>query len=102
MLRVAHLVAAGVDQVHLAAVDRLAALAAGKGITVSQLALAWLLTRGEDVVPIPGTRSRSRIEENSGAADVTLTEADLAAIDAILPAGGFGVRYADGHTPTWV
>ena len=84
------------------AVDRLAALAAGKGITVSQLALAWLLTRGEDVVPIPGTRSRARIEENAGAADVTLTEADLAAIDEILPRGGFGARYADGRTPTWV
>lgn len=56
----------------------------------------------EDIVPIPGTGSRARIEENAWAADVTLTEADLAAIDEILPQGGFGARYADGQTPTWV
>lgn len=84
------------------AVERLAALAATKGATVSQLALAWLLTRGEHIVPIPGTRSVRRIEENAGAADLTLTEADLAAIAEILPHGGFGARYAEEHLPTWV
>ncbi|MER5540704.1 aldo/keto reductase [Streptomyces mirabilis] len=84
------------------AVNRLADLATAKGITVSQLALAWLLTRGEHVVPIPGTRSPKRIEENTGAADVTLTGAELAAIDEILPHGGFGARYAEGHVPTWI
>ncbi|MFJ4841475.1 aldo/keto reductase [Streptomyces sp. NPDC088746] len=84
------------------AVDRLAELAAAKGATVSQLALAWLLTRGEHVVPIPGTRSPKRIEENAGAADLTLTDADLKAIAEILPLGGFGARYADGHVPTWI
>ncbi|MFF4837764.1 aldo/keto reductase [Streptomyces sp. NPDC001315] len=84
------------------AVNKLADLAATKGITVSQLALAWLLTRGEHVVPIPGTRSPKRIEENAGAADVSLAEADLASIDAILPRGGFGARYAEGHVPTWI
>lgn len=84
------------------AVNRLGDLAATKGITVSQLALAWLLTRGEHVVPIPGTRSPRRIEENAGAADVTLTGAELAAIDEILPHGGFGARYAEGHVPTWI
>ncbi|WP_346656979.1 aldo/keto reductase [Streptomyces sp. F001] len=84
------------------AADRLADLAAAKGITVSQLALAWLLTRGEHIVSIPGTRSPKHIEENAGAADVTLTEADLAAIDEILPHGGFGARYAEGHVPTWI
>ncbi|MEV2211026.1 aldo/keto reductase [Streptomyces sp. NPDC050997] len=84
------------------AVDRLAELAAAKGATVSQLALAWLLTRGEHIVPIPGTRSPKRIEENTGAADLTLTQADLKAIDEILPHGGFGARYADGHVPTWI
>ncbi|MEV0173067.1 aldo/keto reductase [Streptomyces sp. NPDC050803] len=84
------------------AVGRLADLAAGKGATVSQLALAWLLTRGEHIVPIPGSRSPKRVEENSRAADVTLTEADLAAIDEILPHGGFGARYSEAHLPTWI
>ncbi|MFG2260218.1 aldo/keto reductase [Streptomyces mirabilis] len=84
------------------AVDRLAELAAAKGATVSQLALAWLLTRGEHIVPIPGTRSQRRIEENAAAADLTLTDTDLNAIDAILPQGGFGARYAGGHVPTWI
>ncbi|MFE9568870.1 aldo/keto reductase [Streptomyces sp. NPDC006692] len=83
------------------AVDRLATLAATKDATVSQLALAWLLTRGEHIVPIPGTRSPKRIEENVGAADLTLTDADLKAIDGILPHGGFGARYAGGNVPTW-
>lgn len=83
-------------------VDRLAELAAAKGATVSQLALAWLLTRGEHIVPIPGTRSPKRIEENAGAADLTLTDADMKAIDEILPQGGFGARYTEGHVPTWI
>ena len=84
------------------AVDRLTELAAAKGATVSQLALAWLLTRGEHIVPIPGTRSQKRIEENAGAADLTLTDTDLKAIDETLPQGGFGARYAGGHVPTWI
>jgi aryl-alcohol dehydrogenase-like predicted oxidoreductase len=84
------------------AVDRLAGLAAAKGATVSQLALAWLLTRGEHIVPIPGTRSPKRIEENAGAAALTLTDTDLKAIDEILPQGGFGARYTEGHVPTWI
>src|SRR5262249_14130770 len=78
------------------------ALAASKGATVSQLALAWLLTRGEHIVPIPGTRSAKRVEENTGAADVTLTEADLAAIGEALPHGGFGARYPEFATPDWI
>ncbi|MFE7930049.1 aldo/keto reductase [Streptomyces sp. NPDC057456] len=84
------------------AVDRLGRLATAKGSTVSQLALAWLLARGEHIVPIPGTRSAARMEENARAADVTLTEADLAAIHEILPTGGFGARYAEEHIPNWV
>lgn len=51
-------------------------------------------------MPIPGTRSAARIEENTGATDVTLTPADLAAIREILPTGGFGARYAE--VPTWI
>ncbi|MFI0155986.1 aldo/keto reductase [Streptomyces lydicus] len=84
------------------AVDRLAEFAATKDATVSQLALAWLLTRGEHIVPIPGTRSPKRIEDNAGAADLTLTDTDLKAIDEILPHGGFGARYTEGHVPTWI
>jgi aryl-alcohol dehydrogenase-like predicted oxidoreductase len=84
------------------AVGKLAELAAAKGATVSQLGLAWLLTRGQHIVPIPGTRSPKRIEENAGAADLTLTDADLKAIDEILPQGGFGARYTEGHVPTWI
>jgi aryl-alcohol dehydrogenase-like predicted oxidoreductase len=87
---------------NLDAVRRLGELAAAKGATVSQLALAWLLTRGEHVVPIPGTRSVARVEENVGAADVVLTEADLAAVQEILPTGGFGARYAGGRVPDWI
>jgi aryl-alcohol dehydrogenase-like predicted oxidoreductase len=87
---------------NLEAVDRLAGLAAAKGATLSQLALAWLLTRGGHIVPIPGTRSPQRIEENVGGADLTLTGADLEAIDEILPRGGFGARYTEGHVPTWI
>jgi aryl-alcohol dehydrogenase-like predicted oxidoreductase len=84
------------------AVDRLGKLATAKGITVSQLALAWLLAQGEHIVPIPGTRSAARMEENARAAEVALTEADLAAIHEILPNGGFGARYAEEHAPNWV
>ncbi|MER8003970.1 aldo/keto reductase [Streptomyces sp. NPDC095613] len=84
------------------AVDRLGRLATTKGITVSQLALAWLLAQGDQIVPIPGTRSAARMEENARAADVTLTETDLAAIHEILPNGGFGARYTEGHAPNWV
>lgn len=87
---------------NLDAVTRLADLAAAKGITVSQLALAWLLAQGEHIVPIPGTRSSARIDENTAAADVTLTAADLAAIGDILPHGGFGARYPEGFVPAWV
>ncbi|MFF1300254.1 MULTISPECIES: aldo/keto reductase [unclassified Streptomyces] len=84
------------------AVDRLGKLASAKGITVSQLALAWLLAQGNQIVPIPGTRSSARMEENARAADVALTEADLAAIREILPNGGFGARYTEEHAPNWV
>jgi aryl-alcohol dehydrogenase-like predicted oxidoreductase len=76
-------------------------LAAGKGATVSQLALAWLLAQGEHIVPIPGTRSPERVEENVGAAGLALTPDDLERIRQILPNGGFGARYAAGFMPSW-
>jgi aryl-alcohol dehydrogenase-like predicted oxidoreductase len=71
------------------------AMAREKGCTPAQLALAWLLAQGEDIVPIPGTKKRSRLEENVGALDVRITAEDLARIDSILPPGAAaGARYA--------
>ena len=80
---------------NLAVVDLVAGLAEAKGVTASQLALAWVMAQGEDIVPIPGTRRISYLEENIGAMEVVLTAQDLAAIDAIAPAGvAVGERYA--------
>ena len=84
------------------AIDQLSELASEKGITPAQLALAWLLAQGGDIVPIPGTRSIARLEENLGAADVTLSRADLDRITGIVPNGAFGARYAEGRVPVWV
>ena len=67
-------------------------LAAEKGVTPAQLALAWVLAQGEDIVPIPGTKRRTYLEQNVGALDVTLTDEDLARIDAELPQPA-GARY---------
>ena len=83
-------------QHNLALVGRLREIADEKGVTPAQLALAWLLHQGRDIVPIPGTRRRTRLEENCAAADIALSERDLARIDAVAPAGAFsGDRYAD-------
>jgi aryl-alcohol dehydrogenase-like predicted oxidoreductase len=62
-------------------------MAADKGCSPAQLALAWVLAQGDDVVPIPGTKRRTYLEDNIGALDVTLDEADLERIDAIMPPG---------------
>lgn len=83
------------------AVEQLTAFAADKGITVAQLALAWLLAQGEDIVPIPGTRSQVRLEENVGAAGVVLSPAELGRIEEIVPGGAFGERYPEGMMPAW-
>jgi aryl-alcohol dehydrogenase-like predicted oxidoreductase len=83
------------------AVRQLTALAEAKGIKVTQLALAWLLAQGDDIVPIPGTRRPERLAENAAAADVTLTAEDLARIDEILPEGAFGGRYPAAMMPSW-
>ncbi|NGP18580.1 aldo/keto reductase [Devosia aurantiaca] len=83
------------------AVRQLQRLAEEKNITPAQLALAWLLAQGDDIVPIPGTRNRTRLEENLGAADVTLEEGDLARIREVLPNGSFGDRYKGG-APKWI
>jgi aryl-alcohol dehydrogenase-like predicted oxidoreductase len=86
---------------NLEATRQLTELAASKDATVSQLALAWLLAQGEHIIPIPGTRSANRVEENIGAADLTLTPADLDRIKEILPTGGFGARYPEGMRSEW-
>jgi len=84
-----------------AATAELRTLAAEKGITVTQLALAWLLAQGHDIVPIPGTRNPNRLEENVASADVHLDSADLERVRAILPGGSFGSRYIPEHMPAW-
>ena len=77
-------------------VDKVRSLAVEKGCTPGQLALAWVLSRGDDVVPIPGTKRRTYLEENVAALQVALSAADLAAIEAVFPAGaGAGDRYPD-------
>ena len=81
---------------NLQLVDRVGRLATEKGCTPAQLALAWLLHQGLDVVPIPGTTRRSRLEENLYALDVELTDDDLARLDELAPVGvASGDRYAD-------
>ena len=81
---------------NLQLVERVEEMAADKGCTPAQLALAWLLAQGDDVAPIPGTKQRSRLEENLGAVDVTLSADDLARLDELAPVGGAaGDRYAD-------
>jgi aryl-alcohol dehydrogenase-like predicted oxidoreductase len=67
-------------------------IAAGKGITAAQLALAWVLAQGDDLVPIPGTKRRTYLEQNAAAAEVELSDEDLARIDAELPEAA-GDRY---------
>jgi aryl-alcohol dehydrogenase-like predicted oxidoreductase len=81
-------------QANLRLVDEVRALAAEKGVSPGQLALAWVLAQGPDVVPIPGSKSRAHLEENAGALDVALTGEDLARLDAIGPSAA-GSRYAD-------
>ncbi|MPY50735.1 aldo/keto reductase [Streptomyces sp. K1PN6] len=84
-----------------AAIRELTALADSKGIAVTQLALAWLLAQGDDIVPIPGTRSPERLAENVASADVELTPVDLARVAELLPHGSAGSRYSEAMMPTW-
>jgi len=81
---------------NLALVDEVKRLAQAKGCTPGQLALAWVLARGKSVVPIPGTKRRSYLDENLGAVDIVLEEQELADINAIFPAGAAaGKRYGE-------
>ena len=80
---------------NLALVDLVAAFAKRKGATPAQIALAWLLHKGDDIVPIPGTKRRKYLEENVAAADVSLTTDEMAALDAaVAPEKVVGARYA--------
>ena len=83
-------------EANLRLVDAVRELATEKGVTPGQLALAWVLAQGADVVPIPGTKRRSYLEENAGAAAVQLSSDELARLDAIAPPGvAVGGRYVN-------
>lgn len=89
---------AGNFQKNLDLVSEVETMARKKGCTPAQFALAWLLARGEDIVPIPGTTKPARLEENLGALDVRLTSDDIARIDRILPPGAAsGGRYDEAQ-----
>ena len=80
---------------NLALAEQVQTLAGEKGVAPAQLALAWLLAQGDDIVPIPGTKRRTYLEQNAGAIDVELTDGDLARIDAELGEAA-GDRYDPG------
>jgi aryl-alcohol dehydrogenase-like predicted oxidoreductase len=89
------------DNMHnnLKVVDRIKEIATEKGITPSQLALAWVLAQGRDMVPIPGTKRRTYLEENVAATKVQLSKSDLARIEEVAPKGfAAGGRYHDMST----
>lgn len=76
--------------------DRVIELAEDHGVTPAQLALAWVMAKGDDIVPIPGTKSPRRLEENAGAVEITLSTEDIADLDdAISPEAVRGTRYPD-------
>jgi aryl-alcohol dehydrogenase-like predicted oxidoreductase len=83
-------------QKNLEIVERVTRVAARKRCTAAQLALAWVLAQGDDVVPIPGSKRRERLEENAAAADIHLTAEELSEIDMLLPRGmAVGTRYPE-------
>ena len=84
---------------NLELLERVRQFAAERDVTPSQLALAWVLAQGEDVVPIPGTKHRHYLDENIGALGIHLSDGDLAELDAAVPVGSSaGDRYADMST----
>ena len=84
---------------NLKMVQSLSQMAEEKHITPAQLAIAWVLSQGEDIVPIPGTTKQKRLEENIAASEVRLTAAELAKLNAIVPKGAVaGMRYPDMST----
>ncbi len=87
---------------NLELVAKVRKLAEGKGCTPSQLALAWVMAQGPDIVPIPGTKRAKYLDDNMGAADVRLTADELAEVDAILPAGSTAGERYPAHTMQFV
>ncbi|MBW4484592.1 MAG: aldo/keto reductase [Tildeniella torsiva UHER 1998/13D] len=84
---------------NLALVDQVKAIAAEKSVTPAQLALAWLLVQGDDIVPIPGTKRRKYLEENVAVVEIVLSQAELDRINAVAHQGAaVGDRYADMST----
>jgi aryl-alcohol dehydrogenase-like predicted oxidoreductase len=82
-------------QKNLDVVAEVQTIAAAKGCTPAQLALAWLLAQGDDIVPIPGSTRAERVEENAGAAAISLSREELAALEALAPQV-VGERYVEG------
>jgi aryl-alcohol dehydrogenase-like predicted oxidoreductase len=79
-------------EANLVLADRVQELAQKKGVTAAQFALAWLLAQGDDIIPIPGTRKRSRLDENAASVQVEITEDDKRAVNELLPKAA-GTRY---------
>lgn len=89
-------------EANLKIVDAAAEVAGAKGCTIAQLALAWLLAQGDHIVPIPGTRSIKRLEENAGSVEIELTQDELDRLDQTCPPGAAqGDRYPEGMEPVW-
>ncbi len=83
-------------QKNLQLVDRLSEIAHETGVTPGQLAIAWVLAQGKDIVPIPGTKRIAYLEQNAAAVNVRLTPADLARLDEVMPKGAaLGSRYPE-------
>jgi aryl-alcohol dehydrogenase-like predicted oxidoreductase len=94
--------AEGAFEANVRLVERAAELASDKGCTPAQLALAWLLAKGPEIVPIPGTKSRARLEENAGAASIALSPVEVQRLEAALPPGAAeGARYPGRLAPVW-
>jgi aryl-alcohol dehydrogenase-like predicted oxidoreductase len=88
-------------QKNIALVHQIEAMAADKGVTAAQLALAWVLAQGDDIVPIPGTKRRKYLDQNIAATRITLSADELAELDRILPPGAAsGERYAASSITT--
>lgn len=88
--------AGGALETNVALVDQLRDIAERKGATLAQIALAWVLSKGDDIIPIPGTKKIERLEENLGAVDVVLTNEDVEAIERAIPPGAIvGARYPE-------
>ncbi len=81
---------------NLQLVQQVQALAADKGVSAGQLALAWVLAQGDYIIPIPGTKQRKYLEENAAAVSINLSQAELAALEAIFPSEApAGLRYPE-------